>query len=663
MTPLQTGDMLQWFRIESVLGRGGFGITYLATDTNLDHFVAIKEYAPDLQVDRQADQSIQPVSSEVDESYQTGLSRFISEARTLVKFNHPNIVRILTVFSANNTAYLVMDFEEGEVFNVFAKANHPVSEKRLKEIFVKIIDGLTQVHTKGFLHRDIKPGNIIIRPDGNPVLLDFGCARPSLLPDTNTQTAFVSPGYSPLEQFHSIAGLEEGPWTDIYALSATLHFAITKQTPTNSASRLTAISSNLPDPLARAEVAGAENYSAGFLQAIDWGLQPTIIDRPKSLTEWRDALSGSATQTTPIAQSAQSDGETVLYQRTPTVPLNPEPDTGTVMLPKSARTSWTAPPAPTPTHEDHNRSTGIETDQPAQPWDESVPTSYAEPERPTKSSAGAMAVAAVLICVAGGGYLWHVTQKTPDNPDPKVSQQTSGSTNTTLTNNTALNLLVVEANQKLKETELPAARKLIAKAAETAPESSEVEALHARLVEAEGDKLKLSSAQQLLQESNFSKALEILAEIQPDAVFKNSASALEREIREAQATKAQNIASTETQLKTNTEITTLLSEASYAAERGQWKGAIERFREVAAIDAGNTDAQAGTDRASVAWLQSIEQDIVNGRLESANEEITLFEELMGKEDRLVQLESMLDSARQQEQDAQATEQQDRKSVV
>ena len=99
MTPLEPGDMLQWFRIESVLGKGGFGITYLATDTNLDHFVAIKEYAPDLQVDRAPDQSLQPVSSEVDESYQTGLTRFISEARTLVKFNHPNIVRILTVFS------------------------------------------------------------------------------------------------------------------------------------------------------------------------------------------------------------------------------------------------------------------------------------------------------------------------------------------------------------------------------------------------------------------------------------------------------------------------------------------------------------------------------------------------------------------------------------
>ena len=139
MTPLQNGDMLQWFRIERVLGKGGFGITYLATDTHLDRMVAIKEYAPDLQVDRAPDQSLQPVSIEIDESYQAGLNRFIAEARTLVKFNHRNIVRIITVFPENNTAYLVMDFEEGEVFSQYVRSTFPIPESRLKDIFLKAV--------------------------------------------------------------------------------------------------------------------------------------------------------------------------------------------------------------------------------------------------------------------------------------------------------------------------------------------------------------------------------------------------------------------------------------------------------------------------------------------------------------------------------------------
>ena len=104
-----------------------------------------------------------------------------------------------------------MEFEEGEVFNDYVKRNSPLKESRLKDIFLKVIDGLSQVHDRGFLHRDIKPSNLIIRKNGDPVLLDFGCARPALLPDAVTHTAFVTPGYSPLEQFHSVPGLEEGP--------------------------------------------------------------------------------------------------------------------------------------------------------------------------------------------------------------------------------------------------------------------------------------------------------------------------------------------------------------------------------------------------------------------------------------------------------------------
>ena len=111
---LQEGDLVQWYRIEKVLGRGGFGVTYLATDTNLDHKVAIKEYMPGWAVERREDNSLAAINDDARRDFDVGVANFLREARTLVKFRHPNIVRVMTVFEANSTAYLVMEYEEGD---------------------------------------------------------------------------------------------------------------------------------------------------------------------------------------------------------------------------------------------------------------------------------------------------------------------------------------------------------------------------------------------------------------------------------------------------------------------------------------------------------------------------------------------------------------------
>ncbi|NNE37640.1 MAG: serine/threonine protein kinase, partial [Gammaproteobacteria bacterium] len=200
---LSPGHQIHWYVIARILGQGGFGITYLAKDSNLGRDVAIKEYLPSGMAIRETDSSVQPVTGEQGEQYKWGLERFISEAQTLAKFKHPNIVQVYSVFSENNTAYMVMEFEQGQALDSIIKQQKTLPESEIKKILLPLLDGLEQVHAFGFIHRDIKPANIFIRENGSPVLLDFGSARQSLGEHTQTLTAMVSPGFAPFEQYSS----------------------------------------------------------------------------------------------------------------------------------------------------------------------------------------------------------------------------------------------------------------------------------------------------------------------------------------------------------------------------------------------------------------------------------------------------------------------------
>jgi len=296
---LQQGEFVQWYRIEELLGRGGFGVTYLATDTNLDHKVAIKEYMPGWAVERMDDNSLHARSDTLKRDFDQGVTNFLREARTLVKFRHPNIVRVMTVFEANNTAYLVMEYEEGEEFKSYVHRGTGMDEASLKHLILKIADGLDQVHQYGFLHRDIKPVNLIIRKDGTPVLLDFGAARPTDS-EGSAHTAFVSAGYTPIEQYQEGKGMELGPWTDIYSLGATIYYAITGNTPVGPTARLAALVRKSPDPLSPAREVGAGRYTNQFLDAIDAALRFNPQDRPQSLSQWREMLEEDLTDTQPL---------------------------------------------------------------------------------------------------------------------------------------------------------------------------------------------------------------------------------------------------------------------------------------------------------------------------------------------------------------------------
>lgn len=214
---LQGNHQLLWYRIEKVIDQGSFGITYLATDTNLKRQVAIKEYLPVDLAMREIDSSVQPIAHDRQEMYCWGLERFIEEARALAKFKHPNVVRVHHVFEANNTAYMVMEYEQGESFSDLIYSGKIGDEKWLLNLLLALLDGLEHVHEAGFIHRDIKPANLQVRFDDSPVLLDFGSARMALGTQTRTLTTLVSPGYAPYEQYSTEWG-RQGPWTDIYAL-------------------------------------------------------------------------------------------------------------------------------------------------------------------------------------------------------------------------------------------------------------------------------------------------------------------------------------------------------------------------------------------------------------------------------------------------------------
>jgi len=180
---LQPGYKLQWYEIKEILGQGGFGITYLAHDKNLDEDVAIKEFLPIEVAAREGDFSIHPLSEGHKKNYEWGLDRFIKEARTLTKFKHPSIVRVRSVFNENNTAYMVMEYERGESLQEILTRRKKLDEAELINIIIPLLGGLEIVHETGFIHRDIKPANIFIRKDGSPLLLDFGSARQAhLLP-------------------------------------------------------------------------------------------------------------------------------------------------------------------------------------------------------------------------------------------------------------------------------------------------------------------------------------------------------------------------------------------------------------------------------------------------------------------------------------------------
>lgn len=335
---LPSGFELHWYELKSILGRGAFGVTYLAQDKNLDQLVAIKEYFPNEFSMRDSGCTVHPTTSKNKEMYEWGLSRFIREARTLAKFKHPNIVRVLSVFENNNTAYMVMEYEHGKELSRLFKEKAHFTEQELLDIFLPVVEGLKLVHDAGFIHRDIKPSNIYIRADNSPVLIDFGSARQVAGAPTRVLTSLITYGYAPFEQYNESED-KQGPWTDIYALGASLFFGLTNKLPIEPLARGSSMLSTGIDPYQPLSVTLEGRYSASFLRTIDHALSFHAHERPQDVITWASMLRGEReVPELPAARlesvhKANAQDATVIRDRKPGIPSTYPPAHNTTSQP------------------------------------------------------------------------------------------------------------------------------------------------------------------------------------------------------------------------------------------------------------------------------------------------------------------------------------------
>lgn len=292
---LPAGSRLAEFEILRVIGVGGFGIVYLAMDHALERQVAIKEYMPGALAGRGAGSQISLRSTAHADTFATGLRSFVNEAKLLARFDHPSLVKVYRFWEANNTAYMAMPYYEGITLQAARRSlDRPPGEARLRAVLDPLLGALEVMHGESCYHRDIAPDNIVLLPDGRPVLLDFGAARQVIGDRTQNLTAILKPAFAPIEQYADVTHLKQGPWTDLYAVGAVMHYCLSGQPPMPSAAR--AVHDELKPAAAVARVLSeafpGTTYSPGFLQAIDWALAIRPEDRPQSVAEFRDALAG-----------------------------------------------------------------------------------------------------------------------------------------------------------------------------------------------------------------------------------------------------------------------------------------------------------------------------------------------------------------------------------
>ncbi|HEX2565972.1 MAG TPA: serine/threonine-protein kinase [Burkholderiales bacterium] len=285
--PLQEGTRLENYRVMRLLAAGGFSFVYLAHDEN-ESPVAIKEYLPST-LSLRTNGAPHPKIADADAAaFRAGLRCFFEEGRSLAHLSHPNVVRVLNFFRANETVYLVMRYERGRTLQAHIQQRRGALEERwIRDTFCELLNGLREVHSGKLLHLDIKPANVYIRNDGTPLLIDFGAARQTLGEEATKLPPTLTPGFASPEQHGRREAL--GPWSDIYCLGATLYACATGAPPPPADRRLRG------DTLIPARRAAAGRYSVDLLDTIDACLELDPLRRPQSGLALQKALRGTIT--------------------------------------------------------------------------------------------------------------------------------------------------------------------------------------------------------------------------------------------------------------------------------------------------------------------------------------------------------------------------------
>jgi len=374
---------LHEFEILSVIGQGGFGIVYLAHDTTLDRHVAIKEYMPSALATRTQAMTVAVRSSRHTETFTAGLRSFINEARLLAQFDHPSLLKVHRFWEAHGTAYMAMPYYAGVTMSqMLRQLRTRPDEALLRTLLHPLLDALELMHEAHCYHRDIAPDNILILPDGRPMLLDFGAARQVIGDMTRALTVILKTGYAPVEQYGEMPGMAQGAWTDLYALGSVMQYAITGHTPPQAVARF------LADKREALSVVAAGRYSERFLRAIDRALAVLPKDRPQSAAEMR-ALLGPMPESHPVPAAEAS---------------MPAP----VPMPPTRRATLAATQAG---HE-------------AAEITRILPAAPTRPDRRKLAFAGALAAA--LAAAAGAAVWWSTKSGAPASVEPRESSGAAG---------------------------------------------------------------------------------------------------------------------------------------------------------------------------------------------------------------------------------------------
>ncbi len=324
---LPTGCRLEHYELNATLGAGSFGVTYRAYTQRFREDCVIKELLP-VDFATRAPNSTEVIPLQQSCQYDLAKCRrdFEREAMVLQQVDHPNVVKILDFFEANSTSYMVMPFAEGCDYEAhLQQLGRAPTEEEILQLLHPALDGLEAVHALGYLHRDLKPQNILITRRGAPLIIDFGAARQAIGSRSRQISTILTPRYAPFEQYSS--SMEQGPYTDLYSMAAVAYRAMVGEAPVEAPNRM---SPSKPDPYQPLVERLAGRYSRGLLEALDWALRRSADDRPQNVADWRRQLPVLNTTPGPTGDVVGLSGD-ILPPKTPTAAKTPE----RVVLPPS----------------------------------------------------------------------------------------------------------------------------------------------------------------------------------------------------------------------------------------------------------------------------------------------------------------------------------------